>query len=236
MTILSSSSRMRSRDTMDRRSCIASTAASRCGSGLRLKRAAKRAARNMRSGSSPNEISGSSGVRNRPAARSPRPSKGSINSMSGRRRARALMVKSRRDRSSSMSSPKVTSGLRESGTYTSARWVVISNCCPARRAPMVPKRPPGSTRRRPSPAPAARSRRAGRRSSGRSRGWSPPRRGKGRRAPNRPPGTGSARPGRNVPPAQRWRPAAAGTVRERRGIAPDHATAPRSLSLCRCDG
>ena len=142
MTILSNSSRMRSRDTMDRRSCIASTAASRWGSGLRLKRAAKRAARNMRSGSSPNEISGSSGVRNRPAARSPRPSKGSINSMSGRRRARALMVKSRRDRSSSMSSPKVTSGLRESGTYTSARWVVISNSCPARRAPMVPKRAP----------------------------------------------------------------------------------------------
>ena len=86
------------------------------GSGSRLKRAAKRAARNMRSGSSPKEISGSSGVRRRPAARSPSPSKGSMSSMSGRRRASALIVKSRRDRSTTMSSPKVTSGLRDSGT------------------------------------------------------------------------------------------------------------------------
>ena len=38
----------------------------------------------------------------------------------------ALTVKSRRDRSSSMRSPKATSGLRESGWYASARWVVIS--------------------------------------------------------------------------------------------------------------
>ena len=41
----------------------------------------------MRSGSSPNEISGSSGVRSRPAARSPSPSKGSTSSMSGSRSA-----------------------------------------------------------------------------------------------------------------------------------------------------
>ena len=93
-----------------------STAVSNAGSGLREKRAMKRAARSMRSGSSPKETSGSSGVRSRPAARSPNPSKGSTNSMSGRRSAMALMVKSRRDRSSSMSSPNVTSGLRESGT------------------------------------------------------------------------------------------------------------------------
>ena len=93
-----------------------STAAVSAGSGSSEKRAAKRAARSMRSGSSPNETSGSSGVRSRPAARSPSPSKGSMSSMSGRRSASALMVKSRRDRSTSMLSPKLTSGLRDSGT------------------------------------------------------------------------------------------------------------------------
>ncbi len=54
----------------------------------------------------------------------------------------ALTVKSRRDRSSPMSSPKATSGLRESGRYASARWVVISYFCPPRRQAMVPKRLP----------------------------------------------------------------------------------------------
>ena len=54
----------------------------------------------------------------------------------------ALTVKSRRDRSSSILSPKATSGLRESGRYASARWVVISYFCPARRQAMVPKRLP----------------------------------------------------------------------------------------------
>ena len=116
MTILSSSSRMRSAETMESRPCMRSTAAVNAGSGSSEKRAAKRAARSMRRGSSPNEISGSSGVRRRPAARSPNPSKGSINSMSGNRSASAFMVKSRRDRSTARSSPKVTSGLRESGT------------------------------------------------------------------------------------------------------------------------
>ena len=117
---------MRSAETMESRPCIVSTAAVSAGSGSSEKRAAKRAARSMRSGSSAKEISGSSGVRNRPAARSPSPSKGSISSMSGRRNASALMVKSRRDRSTARSSPKVTSGLRDSGAYTSARCVVIS--------------------------------------------------------------------------------------------------------------
>ena len=52
------------------------------------------------------------------------------------------MVKSRRARSSSTRSPKATSGLRESGRYASARWVVISYFWPARRQPMVPNRFP----------------------------------------------------------------------------------------------
>ncbi len=115
MTILSSSSRIRSAETMESRPCMRSTAATKAGSGSSAKRAAKRAARSMRSGSSPNEISGSSGVRSRPAARSPSPLKGSMSSMSGRRSASALMVKSRRDRSTSMLSPKLTSGLPRLG-------------------------------------------------------------------------------------------------------------------------
>ncbi len=116
MTILSSSSRMRSAETIASRPRMRSMAATRAGSGVNEKRAAKRAARSMRRGSSPKDTSGSSGVRSRPAARSPSPSKGSMSRMSGRCSARALTVKSRRDRSSSMSSPKLTSGLRDSGT------------------------------------------------------------------------------------------------------------------------
>ena len=114
--ILSSSSLMRSAETIESRPAIRTTASTRAGSGSRENRAANRAARSMRSGSSPNDTSGSSGVRSRPAARSPSPSKGSISSMSGRRSASALTVKSRRDRSTVMSSPNVTSGLRDSGT------------------------------------------------------------------------------------------------------------------------
>ena len=86
----------------------------------------KRAARSMRSGSSRNETSGASGVRSRRAARSAAPPNGSTSSGSGSRNAIALTVKSRRERSVSMSSEYATSGLRLSGRYTSARNVVIS--------------------------------------------------------------------------------------------------------------
>ncbi len=103
-----------------------------------------RAARSIRSGSSRNEISGASGVRSRPAARSTAPPYGSINSGSGSRSAIALTVKSRRDRSISMSSENSTSGLRLSGWYTSARYVVISIGTPPRMRPTVPKRLPWS--------------------------------------------------------------------------------------------
>ncbi len=102
----------------------------------------KRAARSMRRGSSVNDSSGASGVRRRPAARSAAPSNGSMSSSSGTARAMALTVKSRRDRSASTASLYTTSGLRESGLYTSARWVVISNVRSSWRQPMVPKRSP----------------------------------------------------------------------------------------------
>ena len=62
----------------------------------------------------------------------------------GSRRAMAFTVKSRRDRSTSTESPKETSGLRESGTYTSARCVVISKTRPSFLRPTVPKRLPWS--------------------------------------------------------------------------------------------
>ena len=80
----------------------------------------KRAARSIRSGSSVKDTSGPSGVRSTPAARSATPPKGSISSgaSSGApvtRRAMALTVKSRRDRSASTSAAKDTSGLRDSG-------------------------------------------------------------------------------------------------------------------------
>ena len=91
------------------------TASTSSGVGLQVEPAMNRAARSIRSGSSAKETSGSSGVRSRRAARSARPPNGSMSSSSGRRRAMALTVKSRRDRSSSTRSPKATSGLRESG-------------------------------------------------------------------------------------------------------------------------
>ena len=115
--ILSSSSRIRSADTMESRPCMRSHRGDQRRVGHEVeKRATNRAARNIRSGSSVKETSGSSGVRRRPAARSASPPKGSISSMSARRRAMAFTVKSRRDRSTSMSSPKLTSGFRDSGT------------------------------------------------------------------------------------------------------------------------
>ena len=79
-----------------------------------------RAARSIRSGSSVKDTSGDSGVRSTPAARSATPPKGSMSSGASpsapvTRSAMAFTVKSRRDRSASTSSAKVTSGLRESG-------------------------------------------------------------------------------------------------------------------------
>ena len=56
----------------------------------------------------------------------------------------ALTVKSRRTRSSSIVSPKATTGLRLTRSYASARNVVISTVVPCRRAPTVPNAIPVS--------------------------------------------------------------------------------------------
>ncbi len=68
----------------------------------------------MRSGSSEKLISGVDGVRSMPSARSASPPYGSTKARVDTSTAMALTVKSRRWRSPSMVSPKVTSGLRDS--------------------------------------------------------------------------------------------------------------------------
>ena len=87
-----------------------------------------RAARSIRNGSSLNDTSGDNGVRNVRVARSAAPPNGStrfgVDAVTSN--AIALTVKSRRERSVSMSSANSTCGLRESSLYASARWVVIS--------------------------------------------------------------------------------------------------------------
>ncbi len=133
-----SSSRIRSAEMIAMRPRCCSMAATSAGSGVSPSVATKRAARSIRSGSSVKETSGVSGVRSRPAARSARPSNGSTMAASGSDSAMALTVKSRRERSVSMSSPKATTGLRESGWYTSARKVVISKRAPSLAQPTVP--------------------------------------------------------------------------------------------------
>ena len=78
----------------------------------------KRAARSIRSGSSLKLTSGASGVRSTPVARSTAPPNGSTSTglSDVTSSAIALTVKSRRDRSASISSENSTSGLRESGS------------------------------------------------------------------------------------------------------------------------
>ncbi|CNL30895.1 Uncharacterised protein [Mycobacterium tuberculosis] len=74
--------------------------------------ALNRAARSIRSGSSPNDTRGSVGVRSTPATRSSTPPVGSTSFTAGTWRAIALTVKSRRTRSPSIASPNSTVGLR----------------------------------------------------------------------------------------------------------------------------
>ena len=133
----------------------------------------KRAARIMRSGSSPKDSSGAMGVRSTPAVRSRMPSCRSTNSRLGRRTAIALTVKSRRARSPASVSPKVTSGLRESTSYDSDRYVVISRWWSPLRAPTVPKRIPTSHTWSAHPRTSS-SMRSGRASVVRSRSWATP--------------------------------------------------------------
>ena len=88
----------------------------------------KRAARSIRSGSSLKLTSGASGVRSTLVIRSTAPPNGSTSAGVGRGdlERHRVDVKSRRLRSSSISSAYVTWGLRESSGYDSARNVVIS--------------------------------------------------------------------------------------------------------------
>ena len=89
--------------------------------------AAKRTARSKRNGSSSKRLSGSSPTaRKICTSKSCRPPNRSIICPLSGSRAIALIVKSRRSRSSSNFVPKHTSGLRDSGLYCSLRNVVIS--------------------------------------------------------------------------------------------------------------
>ena len=137
-----SSSRMRSPATISIRSTKARAASTRPSAGVNPYRDKNLAARNIRSGSSENDSTGSSGVRRIRVSRSARPPNGSCNVPSATSTAIALTVKSRRARSSNSSLENRTTGLRESLTYASARWVVISMVTSPTRSPTVPNRSP----------------------------------------------------------------------------------------------
>ena len=110
------SSRMRSAEIISNRFAISFIAAITSGAISKLSWLAKRAARNMRSGSSLNESSGVPGVRSTLFAKSVRPPNGSINTGLSPVSSSAIefTVKSRRERSPSIDVPYVTSGLRDS--------------------------------------------------------------------------------------------------------------------------
>lgn len=82
------------------------------GAAVKPSCAENRAARIIRSGSSANDSCGSAGVSSTFSRSASMPSCGSMNVFPTRSIAIALTVKSRRSRSPSMVSPKVTSGLR----------------------------------------------------------------------------------------------------------------------------
>ena len=144
MTIFMNSPRTRSAETIDSRSACAVIASTTSSATSKPSWAEKRAARIIRSGSSVKESCAVPGVRMIPAVRSACPPNRSTKARSGSRIAIALMVKSRRTRSPWRECPKSTCGLRESASYCSARYVVISTSRPATRAPIVPNRMPTS--------------------------------------------------------------------------------------------
>ena len=111
------SSRIRSAETISKRSLYCLTASTNSGTGFMLKRAINRAARIIRNGSSLKLMSGSRGVRKVRVIKSLAPLNGSTNVGESlvSSRAIALIVKSRRDKSISMASENSTSGLRVSG-------------------------------------------------------------------------------------------------------------------------
>ena len=93
---------------------IAVIAATTRGAGANDSWETNRAARSIRSGSSRNDCSGVPGVSSTRAASCSSPPNGSTNWCSGSETAIALTAKSRRSRSPSSESPKVTTGLRVS--------------------------------------------------------------------------------------------------------------------------
>ena len=114
-TSLSSSSRMRSAETIASRSCMARTASVSSGSGLRPNPAMNRAARSMRSGSSEKEISGSSGVRSRPRGEVGEPAVGVDELEVGQSQRHGVDGEVAPRQVDLDGVPKTTSGLRESG-------------------------------------------------------------------------------------------------------------------------
>src|SRR4051812_19057007 len=138
------SSRIRSAVIRSRSAAMSRMAARTASSTVNRSLEANRAARSIRSGSSPNDSAGVPGVRMSPAARSARPPYGSVNSWPGRLTAIALIVKSRRRRSSSSDVPYATVGFRVTPSYDSARNVVISMRSPSRCTPIVPNSRPVS--------------------------------------------------------------------------------------------
>ena len=82
------------------------------GAGVNPSWETNRAARSIRSGSSENDSCGVAGVSSTLASSAATPPAGSTNFCPVSSNAIALTVKSRRTRSPSMVSPKVTSGLR----------------------------------------------------------------------------------------------------------------------------
>ena len=139
------SPRIRSPDTIPSRSASDRAASTRPSAGVRPYLAWNRAARSIRSGSSPKDSSGDRGVRRIRESKSPRPSNGSCSVVgSATSTAIAFTVKSRRPRSSWRSVEKRTTGLRESSGYDSALCVVISMAWSPTRSPTVPNRSPCS--------------------------------------------------------------------------------------------
>ena len=107
-----SSSRIRSAETIPIRGAIWVIAVTTSSSGSNPSWEVNRAARIIRSGSSENDSSAAAGVRITWVCRSPRPPNGSSSAPSTVFSAIAFTVKSRRTRSPPRWSPNCTSGLR----------------------------------------------------------------------------------------------------------------------------
>ena len=112
---------IRSADTIDSRDAMARIAACTSPATVNPSRAANRAARRMRSGSSEKESSGRPGVLITFSRSAASPPNGSTSSNEGSRAAIALIVKSRRSRSATSDVPYFTSGLRDARSYASLR-------------------------------------------------------------------------------------------------------------------